>query len=73
MNMHEYKSFGDNLKRIRKERNLTLEEMANLTGTIKQVLSHYERYERIPSVVMAIKIAKGLNVPITELIFDKDE
>ena len=60
--------FGDILRRIRKERGMTLEEMANRLGTTKQALSRYERGERTPKITVAAKFADILGVDLSELI-----
>ena len=39
-------SFGDRLREIRKERNMSQDEFAQLLGTSKQVLSRYETGQR---------------------------
>ena len=59
--------FGENLKRIREKNGWTLEEMAKILGSTKQVLSRYERGERTPKITMASKFAEALGVPLNEL------
>lgn len=60
--------FGDVLRRIRKERGMTLEEMAKLLGTTKQALSRYERGQRTPKITVAARFADLLGVDLSELI-----
>ena len=60
--------FGTVLRRIRKERGLTLDEMAKLLGTTKQALSRYERGERTPKITVAAKFAELLNMDLSDLI-----
>lgn len=57
-------NFGDKLKHIRQERNMTQEELAKLLGTTKQTISHYENSDREPNLKTAINYAKRLNVDI---------
>ena len=60
--------FGDILRQVRKERNMTLDEMANYLGTTKQALSRYERGERTPKITVAVKFANLLNISLEDLI-----
>ena len=62
--------FSENLRSIRKERNLTQDSLAELVHTSKQVLSRYENGMRIPKISMVEKLADALNVSITELTGD---
>ena len=43
-------SFGDNLRKLRKERKLSMDALAEKAGTSKQVLSRYENGERVPKI-----------------------
>jgi transcriptional regulator with XRE-family HTH domain len=60
--------FGDVLKRIRKQRGYTLEQMAGILGTTKQSLSRYERGERTPKITIAARFADLLGVELEDLI-----
>lgn len=60
-------NFGENLKRIRMERQLTQEQLAELLGTSKQVISRYENGQRSPKVSIVDEYARKLGVSISEL------
>ena len=60
--------FGDRLKSIRMEKNLSQEEFAKLLNTSKQVISRYERHERTPKITVANEYAKILNVSLNFLL-----
>lgn len=60
-------NFGENLKRIRMERQLTQEQLADLLGTSKQVISRYENGQRSPKVSIVDEYARKLGVSISEL------
>jgi len=60
-------SFGDSLKRIRKERHFSQDELAALLGTTKQVISRYENGQRSPKISVALEYAEKLGVPIAVL------
>lgn len=60
--------FGDKLKAIRLERELTQDALAELLGTSKQVISRYENNQRSPKVDVVSRYAETLNVPIDFLL-----
>jgi transcriptional regulator with XRE-family HTH domain len=54
--------FGKNLKRIRKERNLTQKKLAKLTYLNRSVIGMYEANIRIPKYRNYLKLCKVLEV-----------
>lgn len=58
----------ERLKSLRKEKNLTLEELAQDLGMTKQVLSRYERGEREADYKTLVKIADFFTVSIDYLL-----
>ena len=60
-------TFGDNLRKIRKEKGMTQDELAAVLGTSKQVLSRYENGQRSPKVSVVSEFAEKLGVPINAL------
>lgn len=62
--------FGDKLKQLRLERNMSQEELAGLLGTSKQVISRYETNQRTPKITIAQKYAIQLGIPLNYLIND---
>lgn len=62
--------FGDALRRLRLERGLSQEGLANLLGTTKQVISNYETGKRVPKLTVAKEYADWLRVPLS--YFDDD-
>ena len=64
-------TFGEKLKKIREERNLTQEQLGNILGTSKQVISRYENGHRSPSVTIAASYAERLGIDIGFLADDK--
>ena len=61
-------SFAQALKEIRRAKHWSQEVLAQKLGTSKQVISRYERGERIPKISIAIKYAEILGVSLKELI-----
>ena len=64
--------FSEILRSEREKRQMTLEQMAELLGTTKQVLSRYERGERNPKLVTAAIFAQRLGIPISAFENDVD-
>lgn len=52
---------------IRKEKGMTLQQIADAMGCCPQLISQYENGKRIPKIETQQKIANALNIPIYEL------
>ena len=65
--------FGEKLRYIREQRGITQEELAELLGTSKQVISRYEKNQRTPKITIAQKYSEQLNVSLNYLIDDSIE
>lgn len=59
---------AENLKRMREERNLSLDYVAKLSGVSKSMLGQIERGEVNPTVSTIWKIANGLKISFTQLM-----
>ena len=55
-------NFGEKLKILRKERNLTQRELADRIFVSKSVISYYEKNKRTPSPEAIVKLAYVFNV-----------
>jgi transcriptional regulator with XRE-family HTH domain len=55
---------GDKIRKLRQERRYTLQELADLTGLSKPLLSQIENDQVTPPLATLLKIAKGLRVGI---------
>jgi len=64
---------GNKLKHIRSERNLSLNEMAKLTGVSKGMLGQIERGQSNPTVSTLWKIATGLKVSFSLFINENQD
>lgn len=62
-------SFGDNLKQIRTELNLSQSELADIIKMHSTHISRYERNQANPTVDVVRKIAEALNVSADRLIY----
>lgn len=59
---------GDNCARIRRERGMTQEQLAERSGFSQQYLSDLERGQRNPTIVTVHEIALALGVTHVELL-----
>ena len=62
------KLVGDNCARIRGERGLTQEKLAELCGLSQQYLSDLERGKRNPTIVTIYEIAQAMGVSHLEMV-----
>jgi len=63
---------GEKIRKLRQERRLTLQELADLTGLSKPLLSQIENDLVIPPLATLLKISKGLKVGI-HFFFEEEE
>ena len=61
-------TIGARLRKIRTERNLSLDETAKLTGVSKPMLGQIERGQSTPSVTTLWRIATGLKTPLSAFL-----
>lgn len=66
-------SFGDNLKRLRTEKNISQGELAGLIGMHSTHISRYERDLTQPTLEVIKKIAEALNISADTLIYGPQE
>ncbi|MCG7410493.1 XRE family transcriptional regulator [Paenibacillus sp. ACRRX] len=62
---------GAIMKKYRKEKKLSLEELSELAGVSKLTLGNIERGETNPTLGMLWKISKGLSIPLMALFSTK--
>jgi transcriptional regulator with XRE-family HTH domain len=60
--------FNENLRRIRRAKDITQEELSKKTGIHQTHISHYERGERKPSFDNLLSLSQALNCTIDELV-----
>jgi transcriptional regulator with XRE-family HTH domain len=60
-----------NLKALRQERNLSLDELAQRTGVSRAMLHQIESGRSVPTINVAWKISQGLHVPFSRLIQER--
>ena len=65
------RAVGENIKRIRKTKKLSMERLAAESGVSRSMLGQIERGEANPSVAILGKIAQALKVP-AEILLEND-
>ena len=63
-------TFGEKLKLIRTEKNLSQQELAKLLSTSKQVVSRYELGQTTPKIGVAAKWCQTLGVNLENMLDD---
>lgn len=62
------KNIGENLKKIRKARNLTIDDLSGSANVSKSMISEIERGIRNPSITIVWNLANTLKVPLNYLL-----
>ena len=65
--------FGDKIGQLRKEKGLSREELGKIVGTSAAIIGRYERGDMKPSIEIATKIAKALEVSLDYLVGNSTE
>lgn len=60
--------FAERLNRMKKEKHMTLKNIADASGVSIESLSKYRRGETIPRADMVVRIAKALNCSTSDLL-----
>ena len=66
--MEPLEAFADNVRRLRKERGLTQERLAELSDLHLTDVARIETLRRDPGVKVVAKLAYGLDVPASDLL-----
>ncbi|KXZ40047.1 Helix-turn-helix [Alkalithermobacter thermoalcaliphilus JW-YL-7 = DSM 7308] len=65
-------TFQERMKELRKEKNLTLDKLADMSNTTKATLSRYENGLRVPNIEFIQKLANIFNVSVDYLLGKSD-
>lgn len=65
--------FGEKIRALRQENGLTQEDLAELSGLHRTYIGGVERGERNITLLSALRIAKALHVPPSQLLNTLDE
>jgi transcriptional regulator with XRE-family HTH domain len=63
--------FAENIRSLRKSKNMTLEELGEVLGKRKSTLSNWENGHRTPKLSELPAIAKFFKVTISQLLEEK--
>ena len=63
---------AQNLYTIRKQQNLSLDRLADLSGVSKSMLRQIEKGQSSPTIATLWKIANGLKIPVTALLREEE-
>lgn len=69
MNLN-YKSLGLKIRKVRNEKGLTQEELAEKSGLSAPYIGIIERADKVPSIETLVKIASTLDISIDYLLSD---
>ncbi len=64
---------GENLKNIRKQRSLTIDQLAEISGVSKSMISEIERGIRNPSITTIWNLANSLKKPLNYFLTGADK
>lgn len=65
-------ALSDNIKKLREEKNLTQQQLADQLYVSRQTICRWENGSRCPDLIMAKKLALELGVSMDELVSDED-
>ncbi len=72
-------NIGERITQLRKQHNLSQQELADKVGASRTIIGNYERDINTPSIDVLLKLAKAFNVSVDFIIgegqlssFDKD-
>lgn len=61
-------NIGERITQLRKQKNLSQDELAKKTGVSRTIIGNYERNTNTPSIEVIIKLANVFNVSLDFLI-----
>jgi len=61
-------NIGERITQLRKQQNLSQDELAKKTGVSRTIIGNYERNANTPSIEVLLKLAKVFNVSVDFLI-----
>ena len=62
-----YNQITENIKKLRKEKGITQEELAKRIGVSRQTVNALEAGKYVPSTVLALKISKYFKMNVEEI------
>ena len=69
----DYKALGARIRKVRKDKNITQEQLGEICALSAAHIGHIERGTRIPSLETVFRISSALSVSMDYLLFDSVE
>lgn len=66
-------ALAENLRHLRQQKGLTLEEIAEIAGITRQAVNKYEQGKMIPNGIVLVDIAEKLGTTCEELVREKTD
>ncbi|MFR3063835.1 MULTISPECIES: helix-turn-helix transcriptional regulator [Bacillota] len=60
---------GNNIKTIRKQKNMTQNDLAKAVGVTRQYIGDIENFKKTPTIKVAFDCAKVLDVEVKDLFY----
>ncbi|WP_243342886.1 helix-turn-helix transcriptional regulator [Anaerococcus sp. AGMB09787] len=60
---------GNNIKTIRKQKNMTQNDLAKAVGVTRQYIGDIENLKKMPTIKVAFDCAKALDVEVKDLFY----
>lgn len=61
-------AFAQNVKRLREEKGLTQQGLANLIGVAQPTVAQYEKGMKVPTIITGVLLAKKLSTTCEKLV-----
>lgn len=68
MSSRALQMFGGSVRQLRRERRLSQEALAEAANLNRSYLSEIEQGIVAPSIIVVLRLARGLDVPVTALL-----
>lgn len=65
----ELKTVANNIRHVRKSKNISMDQLVELTGISKVTISNLENYKVEPKLLTIAKIAQALDTSLEELLY----
>lgn len=70
--LYVFKQIGDNIRKARKDKRLSQEELAFMIDSARNYIGCIERAEKFPSIILLKKISEALNMKLADFFKDCD-
>lgn len=67
MDKHVLKKFGEQVRKLRREKGMTQEQLADAAGIERSYMGTIERGERNPTLMKVYNIAKALDISLSKI------